>query len=167
MLAGLAVGVGGALARNALDTSVKSPDQLRVVADAPNLGVLAFDAAVPKRPLTVHEDPQSPRSEAFRQLRTNLQFLDVDTPHKVVAVTSSMPREGKTTTLANLAIALGSTGQRVLAIEADLRRPKLADMLGLERSVGLTSVLSGRVPPDHAIQHWSGGRFKYLFGVDL
>jgi capsular exopolysaccharide synthesis family protein len=110
----------------------------------------------------VHEDPQSPRSEAFRQLRTNLQFLDVDTPHKVVVITSSMPSEGKSTTLANLAIALGSAGQRVLAIEADLRRPKLADMLGLERSVGLTSVLSGRVRPEHAVQHWSGGKFDFL-----
>jgi non-specific protein-tyrosine kinase len=162
LLVGLAVGVGLALTRNALDSSIKSPEQLRAVAHAPNLSAFAYDAAVPKRPLTVHEDPQSPRSEAFRQLRTNLQFLDVDTPHKVVAITSAMPSEGKSTTLANLAIALGSAGQRVLAIEADLRRPKLADMLGVERSVGLTSVLSGRVRPEHAVQHWSGGKFDVL-----
>lgn len=162
LLGGLAVGAGGALARNALDTSVKSPDQLRELAGAPNLGAIAFDAAMPKRPLTVQEDPQSPRAEAFRQLRTNLQFLDVDTPHKVIAITSSMPSEGKTTTLANLAIALASAGQRVLVIEADLRRPKLADVLGVERSVGLTSILSGRMQPEHAIQHWSGGMFDVL-----
>ncbi len=72
LLAGLAVGVGGALARNALDTTVKSPDQLRELTKAPNLGAIAFDRAVPRRPLTIQEDPQSPRSEAFRQLRTNL-----------------------------------------------------------------------------------------------
>ena len=162
LLAGLGVGVGLALVLSALDTSVKSPEQLRAVARAPNLGVIAFDASVPKRPLTVHEDPQSPRAEAFRQLRTNLQFLDVDTPHKVIAVTSSLPREGKTTTLANLSIALASAGQRVLVVEADLRRPKLADVLGLERSVGLTSVLSGRVRPEQAVQHWSGGVFDVL-----
>lgn len=157
LLAGMAVGVGGALARHALDTSVKSPDQLRELAKAPNLGNIAFDPEVPKRPLTVHEDPQSPRSEAFRQLRTNLQFVDVDRPRKVIVVTSSLPAEGKTTTLANLAIALASTGQRVLAIEADLRRPKLSDTLGVERAVGLTSVLSGRVGVVQAIQQWSGG----------
>lgn len=157
LLAGLAVGVGGALARNALDTSVKSPEQLREIAKAPNLGTIAFDAAVPKHPLTVHEDPQSPRAEAFRQLRTNLQFVDVDEPRKVIVVTSALPAEGKTTTLANLAIALASTGQRVLAIEADLRRPKLASLLGLERSVGLTSVLSGRIGVVQAVQQWSGG----------
>ena len=106
--------------------------------------------------------PQSPRSEAFRQLRTNLQFLDVDTPHKVIAITSSLPSEGKTTTLANLAIALASSGFRVITVEADLRRPKLADLLGVERSVGLTSVLAGRVRPEQAVQHWSGGGFDVL-----
>jgi capsular exopolysaccharide synthesis family protein len=162
LFAGLAVGVVSALARNALDTSVKSPEQLRAVAGAPGLGAVAFDAAVPRRPLTVHEDPQSPRAEAFRQLRTNLQFLDVDTPHKVLAVTSSMPGEGKTTTIANLAIALASSGQNVVVVEADLRRPKLAGVLGVESSVGLTSVLSGRVRPEHAVQHWTGGTFDVL-----
>lgn len=157
LLAGLGIGIAAALVRNALDTSVKSPEQLRDAARAPNLGTIAFDGGVPKRPLTVHEDPQSPRAEAFRQLRTNLQFVDVDNPRKVIVVTSSLPSEGKTTTLANLAIALASAGHRVAVVEADLRRPKLADLLGLERAVGLTSVLSGRVRLDQAVQHWSGG----------
>ena len=134
-----------------------SPEHLRELTGAPNLGFIAFDPRTPKRPLTVHEDPQSPRSEAFRQLRTNLQFVDVDQPRKVVVVTSSLPAEGKSTTLANLAIALASAGQRVAVVEADLRRPMLAELLGLDRSVGLTSVLAGRVEVSHAIQHWSGG----------
>ncbi|MDN5861799.1 MAG: polysaccharide biosynthesis tyrosine autokinase, partial [Pseudonocardia sp.] len=162
LLAGLAVGVGGALARNALDTSVKSPEVLRELADAPNLGTIAFDAEVPKHPLTVHEDPQSPRSEAFRQLRTNLAFVDVDNPHKVLVVTSSMPNEGKTTTLANLAIALAAAGSRVLVIEADLRRPKLSEMLGLDRTAGLTTVLTGRARPEQVIQPWGSGAFDVL-----
>jgi non-specific protein-tyrosine kinase len=162
LAAGLGLGVGAALVRNVLDTSVNSPDKLRRVAGVPNLGTIAFHPDVPRRPLTVHEDPHSPRGEAFRQLRTNLQFVDIDTPHKVVVVTSSLPGEGKTTTLANLAIALAAAGQRVLVIEADLRRPKLAEVLGLERSIGLTSVLTGRVRVDHAVQHWSGGAFDVL-----
>ncbi|MGY1659602.1 polysaccharide biosynthesis tyrosine autokinase [Geodermatophilus sp. SYSU D00705] len=161
-LAGLAVGVGAAFTRNALDTSVKSPEQLRELVRAPNLGIIGFDPKVPKRPLTVHEDPQSPRSEAFRQLRTNLQFVDVDEPRRVILVTSSLAEEGKTTTLCNLAIAIASTGSRVLVIEADLRRPRAADLLGLERSVGLTSVLVGQVEVDQAIQPWSGGLFDVL-----
>ena len=162
LIAGLAMGVGGALARNALDVSVRSPEQLRELAKAPNLGRIAFDAAVRKRPLIVHEDSQSPRTEAFRQLRTNLQFVDVDSPRKIIIITSSLPSEGKTTTIANLAIAMAMAGQKVLAIEADLRRPKLADVLGVERSIGLTSVLAGQVSLDSAIQHWSGGLFDVL-----
>ena len=161
LVAGFAIGGGAALTRNAMDMSIKAPDQLRHVTGAPNLGVVAFDPQVPKRPLTVHEDQQAPRAEAFRQLRTNLQFVDVDHPRKVIVVTSSLPFEGKTTTLANLAIALASAGSRVLVIEADLRRPKLADLLGLDRTVGLTSVLAGRLGPAEAVQHWAGG------GVDV
>jgi capsular exopolysaccharide synthesis family protein len=161
LLAGLATGAGAALLRNALDASMKAPEQLRHVAGAPNLGTIAYDPQVPKRPLTVHEDQQSPRAEAFRQLRTSLQFVDVDHPRKVIVVTSSMPGEGKTTTLANLGIALASAGHRVLVVEADLRRPKLADLLGLNRSIGLTNILSGRLTTAQTIQHWAGG------GVDV
>jgi polysaccharide biosynthesis transport protein len=161
-VAGLAVGVAIALTRNTLDTSVKSPEVLREVSGAPNLGTIAHDPAVPRRPLTVHEDAQSPRAEAFRQLRTNLQFVDVDVPRKVIVVTSAMPAEGKTTTVTNLAIALASAGSRVLLIEGDLRRPKVADLLGIERTVGLTSVLSGRLRADQVIQPWAGGMFDVL-----
>jgi len=162
LLAGLAVGVGAALARNALDASVKSPERLREVAPAPILGTVAYDPQVPKRPLTLHEDPQSPRSEAFRQLRTNLQFVDVDHPRKVIVVTSSVPGEGKTTTVCNLAIAMAAAGSRILVIDGDLRRPKVADLLGVERSVGLTSILAGQVRVAQAIQPWAGGRFDVL-----
>jgi polysaccharide biosynthesis transport protein len=161
-VAGLAAGVGVALARNALDTSVKSLDVLSAASGVPNLGAIAHDGRVPRRPLTVHEEPHSPRAEAFRQLRTNLQFVDVDTPRKVVVVTSPMPTEGKSTTVANLAIALASAGARVLVVEADLRRPKVADLLGLERAVGLTSVLSGQVDLDDAVQAWADGTFDVL-----
>ena len=161
LLTGLAIGGGAALLRNASDASIKAPEQLRHVTGAPNLGTIAFDPQVPKRPLTVHEDLQAPRAEAFRQLRTNLQFVDVDHPRKIIVVTSSMPSEGKTTTLANLGIALASAGHRVLVIEADLRRPKLADLLGLDRSIGLTSILSGRLSIAQTVQHWAGG------GVDV
>lgn len=162
LLAGLVVGFGSALLRNAVDTSVKSVDTLSLATGAPNLGVIAFDPKVPDRPLTVQDDPQSPRAEAFRQLRTNLQFIDVDQPRKVILVTSSVPAEGKTTTVANLAIALSSMGTDVLVIEADLRRPKLSDILGLDRSVGLTRVLAGRTRLAEAVQPWGGGAFDVL-----
>jgi capsular exopolysaccharide synthesis family protein len=154
---GLTLGIGAAMLRNSLDTSVKSPEQLRVLTKAPSLGVVSFDATVPNKPLTMHDAPYSPRAEAFRQLRTNLQFIDVDTPRKAILVTSPVPKEGKTTTVANLAIALADTGHRVIAVEADLRCPRLSHVLGLDQAVGLTSVLSGRVPLDQAVQHWARG----------
>ena len=161
-LASLTFGSCAALVRNTLDVSVKSPAQLKDAAGAPNLGVIAFDAQVPKRPLIVREDPHSPRSEAFRQLRTNLQFVDVDNPRKIMLVTSAMPGEGKSTTTANLAVALASTGGRILLIEADLRRPRVAALLGLEQSVGLTNVLSGRGTADQVIQPWAEGALDVM-----
>ena len=161
LLGGLAVGAAAALARDALDTSVTSPEKLHRAADAPNLGTIAHDPGIPRRPLTVHEGPQSPRAEAFRQLRTNLQFVDVDTPRKVVVVTSALPTEGKTTTIVNLAIAMAAAEMRVLVVEGDLRRPNVADLLGMDRSAGLTSVLSGRVEVDQVLQRWAD-RFDVL-----
>jgi capsular exopolysaccharide synthesis family protein len=169
LLAGLAVGVGGALTRDTLDTSVKSPEQLRQataddhnVEGAPILGTIAYDSQIPEHPLTLHEKPQSPWAEAFRQLRTNLQFVNIDSPPKVILVTSSMPGEGKTTTVANLAIAFGAADRRTLVIEGDLRRPNLVELLGLDNSAGLTSVLSSRASLDQVIQPWRNRSFDVL-----
>lgn len=162
LVIGLACGAAGAMARNSLDVRVKSSDQLRDITGTPNLGSIVFDPNAPKRPLIVREDPQSPRSEAFRQLRTNMQFIDVDRPRKVIVVTSAVPAEGKTTTVANLALAMSSAGNRVLVIEADLRLPKLSTVLGIDRTIGLTTVLAGRIQPENAVQSWGGGSFDIL-----
>ena len=88
-------------------------------------------------------------------LRTNLQFVDVDKDSKVFVVTSSLPAEGKTTTATNMAITLAQAGQRVLLIEADLRRPKVAENLRLETAVGLTTVLVGKIGLEDAIQEYA------------
>jgi polysaccharide biosynthesis transport protein len=163
LLAGLAAGVALALVRNVFDTSVKSVEMLHAATRAPNLGSIAYDVDTPRRPLTLHDDdPQSARAEAFRQLRTNLRFIDMDNPCKVIVVTSSLPEEGKTTSLCNLAIAIAATGTRVLVVEADLRRPRVADLLGLDGAVGLTDVLSGRLEPGQVIQSWDAGGFAVL-----
>jgi len=162
LLGGAAVGLGLALARNAMDTSIKSVEQLHNAAGAPNLGTIAYDGKIPKQPLTVHEDPQSPRAEAFRQLRTNLQYVDVDNPRKVIVVTSALPGEGKTTSVCNLAIAMAAAGSAVLVVEADLRRPEMTDLLGLDGSAGLTDILAGRLRSQQVIQPWAGGSFDVL-----
>ena len=88
------------------------------------------------------------RAENYRQLRANLQFANVDQHPRVIAVTSSVPGEGKTTVAINLASTLAEAGFSVCLVDADLRRPTIAKVLGLLSPVGLTSVLD---PPDRAV----------------
>jgi capsular exopolysaccharide synthesis family protein len=155
---GLLLGIGLAVVRELLDTSLKSPDDVAAVTEAPVLGGILFDNQAPKQPLLTDLAPHSPRVEAFRILRTNLQFVDVDKEKKVFVVTSSVPGEGKTSTASNTALALQTAGQRTLLIDSDLRRPQLAKLFQLEGSVGLTSVLLGRIELKEAVQehHPSG-----------
>jgi tyrosine-protein kinase len=149
---GLLLGIGLAVVRELLDTSVKGPEDIAELADAPVLGGILYDPDAPKHPLLTDLSLHSPRVEAFRILRTNLQFVDVDRKMKVFVVTSSVPGEGKTSTASNTALALQTAGQRTLLIDGDLRRPQLATLFGLEGTVGLTSVLLGRIDLDEAIQ---------------
>lgn len=92
--------------------------------------------------LIVHTDPKSPVAESYRVLRTNIQFASVDKPIKVIAVTSSTPGEGKTTTIANLAITFAQSGSRVLIMDADLRKPRVHKVFHVPNDRGMTTVLS-------------------------
>jgi non-specific protein-tyrosine kinase len=162
LLLGLALGIGIAVLLDVLDTSVKSAEDLEAISESAVLGVIGFDSDAAKSPLIVQTDPHSPRAEAFRQLRTNLQFVDIDHPVKSIVITSSIPQEGKSTTTANLAITLAQAGLKVVLVEADLRRPKLMQYLGVEGAVGVTSVLIGRVSLDDALQPWGNGSLMVL-----
>ncbi|WP_153505263.1 polysaccharide biosynthesis tyrosine autokinase [Cumulibacter manganitolerans] len=151
---GLIVGVGLAVLREMLDNTVKNTDTLREVSGAANLGSIFYDGKAAARPLVTQLDSHAPRAEAFRVLRTNLQFIDVDSDSKVFIMTSPLPGDGKSTTAVNLAITLAQAGQRTLLIEGDLRRPKTSEYLGLESKVGLTTVLIGKIDLDDVIQPW-------------
>lgn len=151
---GLLLGLGLAILRETLDTTVKSAQDVSHTIGTALLGTVQYDARAAKQPLVTELDTHAPRVEAFRVLRTNLQFVDVDRESKVVVVTSALPSEGKSTTAINLAITLAQTGQRVLLIEGDLRRAKLPTYLHLEPTVGLTTVLIGKVALEDAIQPW-------------
>ena len=85
------------------------------------VGTVPSDSAARKHPLVAADDPFGPRVEAYRKLRTNLQFIDVDVPHKALLFTSALPDEGKSSTVCNLAITLAQFGKRVIVVEADLR----------------------------------------------
>jgi len=162
LLVGLAVGVGIAVLRSVLDTRLHSSHDIALVTDKPILGGISVDPDTKKRPLVVHAEPKNPRSEAFRSLRTNLQFLNVEEGPRSFVVTSSVPGEGKSTTICNLAIALAETGARVALVDGDLRLPKVADYMGLEGGIGLTDVLIGRAELDHVLQRWGRGQLFVL-----
>ena len=162
LLLGVAIGIALAVLRQVLDTRIRNERDVEVVTDAAIIGGIVYDPKAVSRPLIVQDDPRSPRAESFRTLRTNLQFLDVGNGGRSFIVTSSIQSEGKSTTTANLAIALADSGVRVLLVDADLRRPKVASYMGLEGTVGLTDVLIGRIPLDDVIQEWGRGRLSVL-----
>lgn len=152
LVAGLLLGLALALLRDRLDTSVHGERDVKEITEETIIGTIPFDENAPKQPLIVQSDPMSSRSEAFRTLRTNLQFVDIANHPKVMVMTSSLPGEGKSTTAANLALTIGAGGRTVSVIEGDLRRPQLLNYMGLEGGVGLTSVLIGEAELDDVLQ---------------
>ncbi len=152
LVLGLLVGFGLALLREVLDTRIRSTEAIEALTEAPILGAIQLDTGAASARLLTDLEPHAPRAEAFRILRTNLQFVDVDSDRKVFVVTSSVPGEGKTTTSLNLALSLAQTGTRTLLIGGDLRRPKAAERLAMDGAVGVTSVLLGKVALGDAIQ---------------
>ena len=156
-LLGLAAGAAAALARRALDTKVRDRRDLAGDGTADDLAVVGeipFDSGVRRRPVIVRDDSAHAHAEAFRMLRTNIRFLGAGSRARSFAVTSATPGEGKTTTAANLAVSLADSGLRTVVVDADMRRPNLARVLGLEGAVGLSDVLIGRVELDDVLQHW-------------
>jgi capsular exopolysaccharide synthesis family protein len=106
----------------------------------------------PAQALITQQDPMAAASEAFRVLRTNLQFLGLDKPIRSILVTSGTPGEGKSTIAANLAVAFAQTGASVCLIDGDLRRPMVAKLFGLDNWTGLTSALIGQAGLDTALR---------------
>lgn len=156
-LLGLLVGAGCAFLREVLDTRIRNQADVERTVEAGVLGTFAADSSVENQPLVTQGDQYSHRAESFRQLRTHLHFTNISGGAQTVVVSSSIPGEGKTSTAVNLAIMLAESGTRVLLVDADLRRPRVAKYLGVEGSVGLSGVLSHTVALEDAIQEWGRG----------
>ena len=151
-LLGLLLGAAIAVIRDILDNRIKTPEMLGKVAKAPVMGIVIDDPATERHPIATRAGAHNIRAENFRQLRANLQFANVDRHPRVIAVTSSIAEEGKTTVAMNLASTFAETGFTVCLVDADLRRPAVADALGLLGPVGLTSVLIHQIDLNDALQ---------------
>jgi non-specific protein-tyrosine kinase len=164
LLSGLALGAGCAVLRESLDTSVRTRDALADLmtkaGGPPVLGSIVHDSRNARHLVAARHDMHGLRAEGFRQLRTNLRFVDVDRVPKVIAVTSALPGEGKTSVAVNLAAAMAEAGGTVCLVETDLRRPSVARALGLVGDAGLTTCLIGQVHLQQVLQ--STGTFTVL-----
>ena len=141
LLLGFGLGIGLASLRKLLDNTVKNEDDLL---GKPLLAAIGFDEIADEKPLVTQIGRYAARTEAFRALRTNLQFLNPDSHPQVIAISSALPNEGKTTSSINLAISLALSGAKVVLVEADLRRPKIPLYLEMSSmSAGLSDLTSG------------------------
>lgn len=143
---GLVLGLGLAFLREALDTRVRSAEEIGERLGLPLVGRLP---APPRRlrkeeRLVVLADPRSPEAEAFRMLRTNLEFVRLEHDVKSIMITSAVEQEGKSTTVGNLAVTLAQAGQNVALVDLDLRRPFLDHFFGLDQRPGVTEVAIGQ-----------------------
>ncbi|MEK7715612.1 MAG: GNVR domain-containing protein, partial [candidate division NC10 bacterium] len=166
-LLGLSLGLVLAFVQETLDTSIGTIEDVEAYLEIPVLGVVPHIDAhatvqrlLERRPalaqmdpeallshalLITHFDPKSPVAEAYRTLRTNIQFARMERSGKILVVTSPTLQEGKTTTIVNLALTMAQSGQRTLLVGANLRRPSIHRFFGIEREPGLANILVGSV----------------------
>lgn len=140
---GLMLGVGFAFLRETLDDRVRTREELERVTGWTTIGLVPVIPRPKDRDsdLATLDAPTSAAAEAYRSLRTAVQFIGLDAPLDMVLVTSAKPAEGKTTTAANLAVTLAQAGKRVILLDADLRKPRLHKEFGLPNSAGFTTML--------------------------
>jgi non-specific protein-tyrosine kinase len=141
VILGFSIGCGVISIRKMLDNTVKNEGDLL---DCPLLAAVGYDLQADEKPLITQLGRYSARTESFRTLRTNLQFISPDSHPQVIVFTSALPNEGKTTASINLALSLVSSGAKVVLVEADLRRPKVPLYLEMSSmSEGLSDLISG------------------------
>jgi capsular exopolysaccharide synthesis family protein len=161
LLLGLACGIGLVFVLESMDTSIRNTEELSAISTLPALGViplqLSSNGSLRKRLKTVsavteksesptlvtYARPQSEAAEAYRALRTSILLSSFGAPPKVILVTSAMPQEGKTTISANSALVLAQRGSRVLLVDADLRRPGVGKLFGMNSRGGLSTLITG------------------------
>ncbi len=161
LMASLMLGVALAFLRDYLDRTLKSAEEVESLVGAPLLGVIPLVAEAPTgddpkaqhdRDLYVFQHPTSRAAECCRSIRTNILFSAAGHPMKTITVSSPRPREGKTTTTIYMGTTMAQSGQRVLLIDTDLRRPRLHKSLGVSKQRGLTNLILGDASMDDVIK---------------
>ena len=160
LLVGLSLGIVAAVMRDLQDTTVKFADVEELTGRTP-LGLVSYSPRRAEQPL-VEPGGNGREIEELRTIRTNLQFVDVDNPPRVIVVTSAVKGEGKTTFACNLAITLAQSNQNVCFIEADMRQPKAMTYLDLDDGIGLSDVLASQSKVDHFLATWHDGAKSVL-----
>lgn len=142
---GLLLGVALAFVRDALNTRVRTSTELQSRLELPMLGRLPEPRRRHRTPneIVMLSDPLSPAAESYRILANNLDFVNLESKAQTILVTSATRNEGKSTTVANLAVALARSGRGVILVDLDVRKPSIADFFSLEGSRGLTTVVLG------------------------
>ena len=164
---GLLLGVLVAFALAILDNRVRNAETLRGILSVPSLGALRRRSGVDGHEVVVLHDPASQAAEEYRQFRSNLQFATMRQHPLVIVVSSSVPSEGKTTVATNLAAVLAESGQRILLIDADLRKPRVAAYTHVVDSIGLAEVLVGVATLAEATQSVGDSGVDVLVGGAL
>ncbi len=167
LLGGLAVAAVIVVLRGIVLARVRTKEQVSEITGSTVIGSISQSRQAVRNPMALTTDAQSIRAEEYRQLRANLRFLELGEHRKVFVVTSSIPSEGKSSTAANLAAALAASGQSVCLVEADLRKPSLADVLDLPEGLGFTSVLMGESAVEDALLGWGPDGLQVLLAGDI
>lgn len=157
---GLMLAVGTVFLIEYLDDTLKTPEDIERILGLPVIGYIADVQYLEdsKEKIYVAKEPRSPVSEAFRSLRTNLDFASVDKPLKTILVTSPSPNEGKTTIAVNLAVIIAQGGKRVTMLDADLRRPCVHRFYGISNRVGLTDLFKEELSIQKVSHTWNGSK---------
>lgn len=144
LIVGMLLATGGVIGMDFLDDTIKNPEYLSMQSGLPILATIGEHDQKDITPIA-QSHPRSPVTEAFRSLRTNIQYAEVDEPIKRILVTSPTPEDGKTTISTNLAVVMAQSGKRVTLIDADLRKPRIHRIFDLDNRTGLTGLF---VQPD-------------------
>ena len=161
LVLGLVLGIGLAFLLDNLDERIRGASDLeRAAAGFPVLSIVPeVEGKDAPSYVAARDDTRSPSAEAYRSLRTAVKFAALDRPIKIIQVTSSVSGEGKTTTVANLAVAFAQGGERVAVVCCDLRRPRIQERFAQPLTPGVTDVLVGDTPLSNAIRRVDGGVF--------